>query len=78
MGVKIIDDLISTLDDNAAVQDVRQGPFQTAVLTRSCGLASTLHEHGHHQDRPPVYEAGRLMEKQVIVPTKGEMDNVSI
>ena len=40
--VKILDDLLASLDTGAEVRDIRQGLFHTAVLTRSCGLASTL------------------------------------
>ncbi len=43
--MRILDDLISTLDSDGTVGDVRQGPFWTAVVTRNCGLASTPH-HG--------------------------------
>lgn len=43
--------------------EIRQGPFQTAVRTRYCGLASTPHEAGPHHDRKPVQEAGSLTEK---------------
>jgi uncharacterized protein (DUF4213/DUF364 family) len=61
--VKIIDDLLSELNYEAPVRDIRQGPFQTAVLTRQCGLASTLHDGTHRHRQPPVAEAGRLLEK---------------
>ncbi|MFC1958055.1 Rossmann-like domain-containing protein [Chloroflexota bacterium] len=63
--MKIIDELLSSLDYKASVVDIRQGPFQTAVLTRYCGLASTPHDSGPHHGRPPVNEAGLLMEKDV-------------
>ena len=63
MVMKILDDLLSTLNFEADVRDIRQGPFQTAVVTRHCGLASTPRDHGHHQDTPPVKEAGTLMER---------------
>lgn len=43
--------------------DMRQGPFQTAVLTRYCGLASTPHDPSSHHDKMPVKEAGLLLEK---------------
>jgi uncharacterized protein (DUF4213/DUF364 family) len=59
----IIEDLLSTLNYEAPVRDIRQGPFQTAVLTRYCGLASTPHDAGPHHDKTPVKEAGRLLEK---------------
>jgi uncharacterized protein (DUF4213/DUF364 family) len=61
--MKIIDSLLSTLVHEATVMDIRQGPFQTAVLTRHCGLASTLHDHSHRHSKPPVKGAGSLMEK---------------
>ena len=61
--MKIIDDIISTLDFEAPVRDIRMGPFQTAVLTRYCGLASTPHDPGPHHDRSPVKDAGQLLGK---------------
>jgi uncharacterized protein (DUF4213/DUF364 family) len=61
--MQIIDDLLSTLNYEALVKDVPQGPFQTAVLTRYCGLASTPHDPGPHHDKTPVKEAGLLLEK---------------
>jgi len=63
--VKIIDELLSTLGYEASVTDIRQGPFQTAVLTRGCGLASTPHDLGSHHSRTPVAKAGFLLEKDV-------------
>ena len=63
--MKIIDELLSTLDYEASVRDIRQGPFQTAVLTRHCGLASTPHDPAPHHNRTPVNEAGLLMDKDV-------------
>jgi uncharacterized protein (DUF4213/DUF364 family) len=60
--MKIIDDLLSTLNIEATVKDIRQGPFQTAVLTRYCGLASTPHDSGPHHDKTPVKDAGLLLE----------------
>ena len=44
MEMKIIDDLLPTLNSEATVRDILQGPYWTAVLTRNCGLASTPHE----------------------------------
>ena len=64
--MKIIDDLLRTLNYNASVRDIRQGPFQMAVLTRDCGLASTPHDTGPHHSRTPVNEAGLLMDKDVL------------
>ena len=63
MKMKILDDLLSTLNPDEAVRDIRQGPFWTAVLTRNCGLASTPYESGHHHDHTPVKDAGHLLQK---------------
>ena len=65
--MRIIDELLSNLDYGASVTDIRQGPFQTAVLTLGCGLASTPHDPGPHHNRTPVTEAGLLMEKDARV-----------
>jgi uncharacterized protein (DUF4213/DUF364 family) len=62
-AMKIIDELLSTINYEAPVREIRQGPFQTAVLTRYCGLASTPHEAGPHHTKNPVTEAGSLTEK---------------
>jgi len=61
--MKIINELLSTINREAPVREIRQGPFQRAVLTRYCGLASTPHEAGHHHINNPVPEAGSLTEK---------------
>jgi len=63
--MRILDDLISTLDLAVKVRDIRVGPFQTAVLTRNCGLAATPHDHAGHQEQAPVKEAGTLVERDV-------------
>lgn len=64
--MKIIEHLLSTLDPEAAVTDVRQGPFWTAVHTRHCGLASTPHDPGHHHGVVRVRDAGNLMAKNAL------------
>ena len=63
--MKIIDEMLSNIDYEASVSDIRQGPFQTAVLTRHCGIASTPHDPGPHHSRTPVHEAGLLIDKDV-------------
>ena len=64
--MKIIDDLLAVLNYEAPVMDIRQGPFQTAVLTRNCGLAATPHEPGPHHHKTPVPEACSLMLKTAL------------
>jgi len=61
--MKIIDDLISSLDLDANVQDIRQGVFHTAVVTRQCGLAATLPRDALQQTPPLVRNPGLFLEK---------------
>jgi len=63
--MKLLDDIISTLDLNTKVRDIRQGVLHTAVLTRNCGLAATLPRDALRQNRPLVKEPGSLLEKSV-------------
>lgn len=65
-SMKIIDDLLAILNYDTTAIDIRQGPFQTAALTRGCGLASTPHDPGPHHSQTPVKEAGVLMEKDAV------------
>ena len=50
--MQILDDLISVLNVNTPVKDIRQGVFHTAVLTRFCGLAATLPRDALRQEPP--------------------------
>jgi len=61
--MKILEHLISTLDTDAPVQDIRQGVFHTAVLTRNCGLAATLPRDALRQTPPLVREPGLLLDR---------------
>jgi uncharacterized protein (DUF4213/DUF364 family) len=61
--MKVLDDLISALDMEARVKDIRLGLFHTAVLSRHCGLAATLPRDALRQEPPSVREPGRLLEK---------------
>jgi uncharacterized protein (DUF4213/DUF364 family) len=61
--MKVLDELISTLDFNAPVKEVRQGIFHTGVLTRYCGLAATLPKDALRQKPPLVSEPGSLLDK---------------
>jgi uncharacterized protein (DUF4213/DUF364 family) len=61
--MKILDDLISVLNVEASVKDIRQGVFHTGVLTRNCGLASTLPRDALRQKPPLVKDPGALIEK---------------
>jgi len=61
--MKILDELVSTLDTEPPVRDIRQGLFHTGVLTARCGLAATLPRDALRQEKPSVREPGYLLEK---------------
>ena len=61
--MKVLEDLISVLNTEAKVRDIRMGLFHTAVLTRNCGLAATLPRDALRQEQPSVKEPGCLFEK---------------
>lgn len=63
MTTGIIQDLVSTLNLDAQVTDVRVGLFHTAVVTRNCGLAATLPRDALKQQPPMVSEPGQLVGK---------------
>ena len=62
----IIGDIINSIEGDASVQEVRIGAFWTAVVSRGCGLASTLVPGGNHHLNPPLKEAGRLVDKSAL------------
>jgi len=61
--MNILHDLISALNFDATVKDIRQGIFHTGVWTRNCGLAATLPRDALQQEPPMVKEPGLLLEK---------------
>jgi hypothetical protein len=61
--MKILDDLLSMLNFDEIVRDIRQGVFHTGVLTGNCGLAATLPRDALRQTPPQVREPGFLLEK---------------
>jgi hypothetical protein len=61
--MKILDDVVSTLELDVGVRDIRQGVFHTGVLTRNCGLAATLPRDALRQKPPLVREPGTLLKK---------------
>jgi uncharacterized protein (DUF4213/DUF364 family) len=64
----LLDALISNLEPDGEVRDIRQGVFHTAVLTRTCGLAATLPRDALRQEPPLVKNPGDLLKK-----TPGEL-----
>jgi uncharacterized protein (DUF4213/DUF364 family) len=61
--MKILDDLLSMLNYDTSIKDIRQGIFHTGVLTRYCGLAATLPRDALKQEGPLVREPGFLLKK---------------
>jgi uncharacterized protein len=61
--MKILDQLISSLNFETAVKDIRQGVFHTAVLTRYCGLAATLTQDALRESEFLVNDPGSLTKK---------------
>jgi len=61
--MKILDDVMSLLNFDATVTDIRQGVFHTAVMSRYCGLAATLPKDALRQKPPMVKEPGSLLDK---------------
>jgi uncharacterized protein (DUF4213/DUF364 family) len=68
--VKILDDIIATLGEDAPVQEVRVGAFWTAVVSRACGLASTVGPGDHKHGAVYVEEAGRLASRSALELTR--------
>jgi len=68
--VKILDDVIATLKEDAPVRDVRVSPFWTAVLSRGCGLASTVGPGDHEHGSIFVGEAGSLAGRSALALTE--------
>ena len=68
--MKILDDLISMLNPECSVRDIRQGLFHTGVLTRNCGLAATLPRDALRQEQPSVKEPGLLLGKSALELTR--------
>lgn len=61
--MKILEDLLAHLTPNEEpLRDIIVGAHWTAVLTRGCGLATTMADPPPHSG-PSVYNAGRLTEK---------------
>lgn len=58
--MKILEDLIGSLKGDAPAREVRVGRFWTAVLSRGCGLASTVGPEVYEHGAVYVREAGRL------------------
>jgi uncharacterized protein (DUF4213/DUF364 family) len=61
--MQVLDNIVASLDLSAGVRDIRQGIFHTGVLTRYCGLASSLPKDALKQGHFLVKEPGFLTAK---------------
>jgi len=61
--MKILDDVLTSLDFSATVKDIRLGVRHTGVFSRGCGLASTLTHDAFKQEDPHMVEPGYLLAK---------------
>ena len=62
--MNILDDLISSLENDSPVYKLHTCVFWTAVVSRNCGLASTFHEeHSYHR---MVRDVGNLRRKSAL------------
>ncbi len=62
--MKILEDLLYSLNEDSVVQEVYACVFWTAVISKNCGLASTLRDgHTHHKI---VRGAGKMRGKSAL------------
>jgi uncharacterized protein (DUF4213/DUF364 family) len=59
--MKLLDDILNSLNFDARACDIRQGVFHTGLLSRNCGLASTMAYAASPDARPHVTEPGSLL-----------------
>lgn len=60
--MEILNHVLSTIDKNSPVDDIVRGLYWTAVVSRSCGLSSTMFRdcsHDNSDDVEPVLMAGK-------------------
>jgi hypothetical protein len=73
--VRILDDLISNLGEDSPVHEVYACVFWTAVVSKYCGLASTVHEE--HPSHRAVRGVGNLTRKSALeLAQYAKSDNV--
>ena len=57
----VLDDIVSSLNLDARIRDIRQGIFYTGVLSQHCGMAATLVHDALQQNTPLVRQPGALL-----------------
>lgn len=65
--MNILESIIATVKEDAPIKEVCIGPFWTAVVSRRCGLSSTLLGFEEEQiTGPPIKEAGLLKQNTAL------------
>jgi hypothetical protein len=59
----VLNEIINSLTDDYPVREVRTCTYWTAVVSRNCGLASTLRDECPTEHAKPVKDAGNLSQK---------------
>lgn len=78
--MEILNNILSTIDKDALVDDVIRGLYWTAVVSRSCGLSSTmLRDCAHdHEDTEPVLLTGRTAAELARLSLSADIGNASL
>ncbi len=64
--MSVLDDLLASLKRDAAVREVRTCVHWTAVVSRGCGLASSIHYEQHPHGHESVRGVGTLHERSAL------------
>jgi uncharacterized protein (DUF4213/DUF364 family) len=64
--MSVLDDLLASLAEDAPVREVRTCVHWTAVVSKHCGLASTLHSERHPHGHMVVQGVGSLHERSAL------------
>jgi uncharacterized protein (DUF4213/DUF364 family) len=64
--MSVLDDLLASLPEDAPVREVRTCVHWTAVVSKHCGLASTLHSERHPHGHISVRGVGELHKRSAL------------
>jgi uncharacterized protein (DUF4213/DUF364 family) len=64
--MKILEDVVASLKQDAPTRQVRVGAFWTAVWSRGCGLASTVRPEDHEHGSIFVEDSGDLADRSAL------------
>lgn len=79
--MEILKHVVSAIDQNAAVDEIVRGLYWTAVVSRFCGLSSTMFRdcaHEHSDDVEPVLMTGRTAAELVQLSFSADIGKASL